>query len=45
GEVVEEGRSADIFSAPKSDYTRALIAAIPHFEPHAAPTVFEAVPA
>ncbi|MGI4778137.1 MAG: dipeptide ABC transporter ATP-binding protein [Janthinobacterium lividum] len=45
GEVVEEGRSADIFSAPKSDYTRALIAAIPHFEPHAAPVVFEAVPA
>ena len=45
GEVVEEGRSADIFSAPKSDYTRALIAAIPHFEPHAAPAIFEAVPA
>ncbi|RZL98542.1 MAG: ABC transporter ATP-binding protein [Variovorax sp.] len=45
GEVVEEGASADLFSAPKSDYTRALIAAIPHFEPHAAPVVAEAVPA
>ncbi len=44
GEVVEEGRSADIFSQPKSEYTKALIAAIPHFEPHAAPTVFEAAP-
>jgi peptide/nickel transport system ATP-binding protein len=37
GEVVEEGLSRDIFSAPKTDYTRALIAAIPHFAPDAAP--------
>jgi peptide/nickel transport system ATP-binding protein len=35
GEIIEEGLSRDIFSAPKSDYTRALIAAIPHFEPDA----------
>ena len=39
GEVVEEGLSRDIFSAPKSDYTRALIAAIPHFSPDAPPLV------
>ena len=45
GEVVEEGASADLFRAPKSDYTRALLAAIPHFEPNAAPVIFEAVPA
>ncbi len=44
GEVVEEGRSADLFSQPKSDYTKALIAAIPHFEPHAPPAALEAVP-
>jgi peptide/nickel transport system ATP-binding protein len=35
GEIIEEGLSRDIFSSPKSDYTRALIAAIPHFEPEA----------
>lgn len=45
GEVVEEGLSADLFRAPKSDYTRALLAAIPHFEPNAVPATFEAVPA
>ena len=45
GEVVEEGPSAELFRAPKSDYTRALLAAIPHFEPHAAPSPVEAVPA
>ena len=33
GEIIEEGLSCDIFSSPQSDYTRALIAAIPHFEP------------
>ncbi|MDP9899911.1 dipeptide ABC transporter ATP-binding protein [Variovorax ginsengisoli] len=45
GEVVEEGLSADLFRAPKTAYTQALLAAIPHFEPHAAPVAFEAVPA
>ena len=35
GEIIEEGLSRDIFSAPKTDYTRALIAAIPHFAPDA----------
>ncbi|WP_234196924.1 dipeptide ABC transporter ATP-binding protein [Pseudacidovorax sp. NFM-22] len=30
GRVVEEGRSTELFSAPQSDYTRALIDAIPH---------------
>lgn len=29
GRVVEEGRCADVFAAPKSDYTRALLDAIP----------------
>jgi ABC-type oligopeptide transport system ATPase subunit len=29
GKVVEEGRCADVFAAPKSDYTRALLDAIP----------------
>jgi len=45
GEVVEEGLSADLFRAPKTAYTQALLAAIPHFEPNAAPAAFEAVPA
>jgi len=43
GEVVEEGLSADLFRAPKSEYTQALLASIPHFEPHAPRPVFEAV--
>jgi ABC-type microcin C transport system duplicated ATPase subunit YejF len=29
GKVVEEGRCADVFAAPKSDYTRTLLDAIP----------------
>jgi ABC-type glutathione transport system ATPase component len=29
GKVVEEGRCADVFAAPKSEYTRALLDAIP----------------
>jgi ABC-type oligopeptide transport system ATPase subunit len=29
GKVVEEGRCADVFAQPKSDYTRALLDAIP----------------
>jgi len=45
GEVVEEGRSCDIFSAPRTDYTRALIAAIPHFAPDAPKEIPESLPA
>ena len=33
GEVVEEGRSQEIFSRPKHAYTAALIAAIPDIDP------------
>jgi microcin C transport system ATP-binding protein len=33
GEVVEEGRAADIFSAPKHPYTRQLLAAEPKGKP------------
>lgn len=29
GEIVEAGRCADVFQAPKADYTRALIEAVP----------------
>ena len=35
GKVVEEGAAADIFKNPKSDYTRALLAAA--FRHEAAP--------
>jgi peptide/nickel transport system ATP-binding protein len=37
GRIVEEGPSKALFEAPRSDYTRALVAAIPHFVPHASP--------
>jgi len=30
GRVVEEGVTADIFAAPKHDYTKALLSAVPH---------------
>ncbi|CEJ15320.1 Glutathione import ATP-binding protein GsiA [bacterium YEK0313] len=33
GRIVEEGVSRDLFATPQADYTRELLAAIPHFEP------------
>ena len=33
GQVVEAGPSAAVFAAPRADYTRALLDAVPHFEP------------
>jgi peptide/nickel transport system ATP-binding protein len=33
GEVVETGRTADIFAAPRHSYTRALLAAVPPDDP------------
>jgi peptide/nickel transport system ATP-binding protein len=38
GRVVEVGPSAAIFASPQADYTRALLDAIPHFDPHTART-------
>jgi peptide/nickel transport system ATP-binding protein len=35
GKVVEEGSGQSLFTNPQSDYTRELLAAIPHFEPGA----------
>ena len=32
GRIVEEGSSEDLFRQPKTEYTAALLAAIPHFE-------------
>lgn len=34
GKVVEEGDGSSLFIHPKTDYTRALLEAVPHFEPH-----------
>ncbi len=36
GAVVEQGPSADVLDCPTADYTRRLVAAIPHFAPSAA---------
>jgi peptide/nickel transport system ATP-binding protein len=35
GRVVEAGPSQAVFEHPQADYTRALLDAIPHFDPHA----------
>ena len=36
GRVVEAGPARTVFASPQADYTRALLAAIPYFEPNAA---------
>ena len=33
GRVVEAGPSAQVFATPRAEYTRALLDAIPHFDP------------
>jgi len=33
GEIVETGRTADIFTTPRHGYTRALLAAVPPDDP------------
>ena len=37
GGVVEAGASRDVFARPQAEYTRALLDAIPHFDPATAP--------
>ncbi len=39
GQVVEAGPSAAVFARPASAYTQALLDAIPHFDPDAAPAL------
>src|SRR5262249_38199293 len=45
GEVVEAGRTADIFANPRHRYTRALLAAVPPDDPCASWTPFQEVSA
>ncbi len=44
GKVVEAGASAQVFDRPQAAYTRTLLDAIPHFDPHAAGPVLQPVP-
>ena len=39
GKVVEAGPSAAMFERPQTAYTRSLLDAIPHFDPHAGPAL------
>ena len=34
GQVVEAGPSRSVFEAPRAEYTRTLLDAVPHFDPH-----------
>ncbi len=43
GRVVEAGPSQAVFDAPRAAYTRTLLDAVPHFEPHARAAVPERV--
>ncbi|MBE9604545.1 ABC transporter ATP-binding protein [Acetobacteraceae bacterium H6797] len=42
GKIVEHGPPSAVFGAPREDYTRALIAAIPTLEPRSAPVLLTA---
>ncbi len=37
GRIVESGTASDVLIRPRNDYTKALIAAIPHFDPTGGP--------
>ncbi len=39
GKVVEAGPSAAVFDRPQAAYTRSLLDAIPHFDPHGSPAL------
>ena len=37
GRIVETGGATEVLRSPREDYTRTLIAAIPHFRPEIMP--------